>query len=148
MRTCFDFEWLTVMPHREMLGFLQHKSTSEYYHPIVLCSEFIYLGTLLGMQCNLYSVFHFSCFNAFFCLQVQVVLNKLYENKKIASATHNIYAYRYHVFYHRKINISTCKVNFFKFWSRDKAFIFQTLFFLETCQCLKNSKFSDRYFIV
>ncbi|XP_056614801.1 protein IMPACT [Triplophysa dalaica] len=26
--------------------------------------------------------------------QVQVVLNKLYENKKIASATHNIYAYR------------------------------------------------------
>ncbi|XP_051977552.1 protein IMPACT [Xyrauchen texanus] len=26
--------------------------------------------------------------------QVQLVLNKLYENKKIASATHNIYAYR------------------------------------------------------
>lgn len=28
-------------------------------------------------------------------LQVQKVLDKLYENKKIASATHNIYAYRY-----------------------------------------------------
>lgn len=29
-----------------------------------------------------------------FALQVKVVLDKLYENKKIASATHNIYAYR------------------------------------------------------
>ncbi|KAM4704980.1 protein IMPACT [Rhinophrynus dorsalis] len=29
--------------------------------------------------------------------QVKLVLNKLYENKKIASATHNIYAYRIHV---------------------------------------------------
>ena len=30
-----------------------------------------------------------------FCvLQVKMVLEKLYENKKIASATHNIYAYR------------------------------------------------------
>lgn len=28
--------------------------------------------------------------------QVKMVLNKLYENKKIASATHNIYAYRIH----------------------------------------------------
>jgi len=28
--------------------------------------------------------------------QVKVVLDKLYENKKIASATHNIYAYRIH----------------------------------------------------
>ncbi|KAJ3598927.1 hypothetical protein NHX12_032890 [Muraenolepis orangiensis] len=28
------------------------------------------------------------------CLQVKVVLDKLCENKKIASATHNIYAYR------------------------------------------------------
>lgn len=27
-------------------------------------------------------------------LQVKMVLEKLYENKKIASATHNIYAYR------------------------------------------------------
>lgn len=27
-------------------------------------------------------------------LQVKMVLGKLYENKKIASATHNIYAYR------------------------------------------------------
>lgn len=26
--------------------------------------------------------------------QVKTVLEKLYENKKIASATHNIYAYR------------------------------------------------------
>lgn len=26
--------------------------------------------------------------------QVKMVLEKLYENKKIASATHNIYAYR------------------------------------------------------
>lgn len=31
----------------------------------------------------------------FIFLQVQRVLNNLYENKKIASATHNIYAYRY-----------------------------------------------------
>uniref|UniRef100_A0A8C5MSF9 Impact N-terminal domain-containing protein n=1 Tax=Leptobrachium leishanense TaxID=445787 RepID=A0A8C5MSF9_9ANUR len=29
-------------------------------------------------------------------LQVKAVLNKLYENKKIAAATHNIYAYRIH----------------------------------------------------
>lgn len=27
-------------------------------------------------------------------LQVKMILEKLYENKKIASATHNIYAYR------------------------------------------------------
>lgn len=30
----------------------------------------------------------------FFVFQVKMVLSKLYENKKIASATHNIYAYR------------------------------------------------------
>ena len=29
-----------------------------------------------------------------FFLQVQMVLDKLKENKKIANATHNIYAYR------------------------------------------------------
>ncbi len=34
----------------------------------------------------------------FIYLQVQRVLNHLYENKKIASATHNIYAYRYFCF--------------------------------------------------
>jgi len=34
----------------------------------------------------------------FLFLQVQRVLNNLYENKKIASATHNIYAYRYFCF--------------------------------------------------
>lgn len=32
---------------------------------------------------------------AFFFLKVKRVLEKLYENKKIASATHNIYAYRW-----------------------------------------------------
>ncbi|XP_031431443.1 protein IMPACT isoform X2 [Clupea harengus] len=30
----------------------------------------------------------------FYVFQVRLVLDKLYENKKIASATHNIYAYR------------------------------------------------------
>lgn len=35
--------------------------------------------------------FHYS---PHYLLQVKMVLEKLYENKKIASATHNIYAYR------------------------------------------------------
>jgi len=31
--------------------------------------------------------------------EVQLVLNKLKENKKIANATHNMYAYRYEILF-------------------------------------------------
>lgn len=55
---------------------------------------YIYLTVFcLALVADLFSISRlFLAVNVF---QVRLVLDKLYENKKIASATHNIYAYRY-----------------------------------------------------
>lgn len=53
------------------------------------------LGSKTALNINAMPFFLALCLYFLNVFQVQLVLDKLYENKKIASATHNIHAYRY-----------------------------------------------------
>lgn len=64
-----------------------------------MCEYFYILTPVMLELCLVWSAhMFFGHVFIFIFLQVQRVLNNLYENKKIASATHNIYAYRYFCF--------------------------------------------------